>query len=99
MRCYEKNIEIHDYLVKKGNNRRITQTYATLIDHLNRCRIIASRIPGRVSKSHEQHLSIVEALERRDSALAEKRMSDHLRSLLNDFLHSEELKSILSFKK
>lgn len=96
MLCYERNIQIHDYLVSKSNNGRINQTYSTLIDHLSRCRIIASRIHGRVQKSHEEHLLIIEALERRNKAAAEKRMSEHLRSLLKDFLHSKELKSILN---
>jgi DNA-binding GntR family transcriptional regulator len=35
----------------------------------------------------------MEAIEQRDKAEAEKRMSEHLRSVLNDFLHSKELRS------
>lgn len=98
MRCYDSNIHIHDYLVKKINNSRITQTYFGLIDHLNRYRIIASRIDGRVPKSQKEHILIVEALKRRNKALAGESMSKHLHSLLNDFLHSKELKGILNTK-
>jgi DNA-binding GntR family transcriptional regulator len=91
--CFACNTRLHDFLISSGNNERITQTYSTLRNHLDRYRNIASLILGRVAKSHQEHLLIFEAIEQRDGGRAEKRMSEHLRSVLNDFLHSRELQS------
>jgi DNA-binding GntR family transcriptional regulator len=46
-----------------------------------------------VAKSHKEHVAIFAAIEKRDGNQAEKRMSEHLRSVLEDFLHSQELQS------
>jgi len=94
-RCYACNIQFHDFLISGSKNERITQAYSTLRDQLDRYRNIASRIFGRVAKSHKEHLLIMEALEQRDGAEAERRMSKHLQSLLEEFLQSRELQSFI----
>jgi len=88
--CYSVNTEFHDALITYTKNPKIQRTYLTLRDHLDRYRNIASRIWGRVGKSHQDHLLIMEALERRDLVHSERHMSDHLRSVLEDLLRSEE---------
>ena len=94
-RCYEANIEFHDFLIAVINNGRIIKAYSNLRDQLDRYRNLASRILGRVAKSHKEHVLIIEAIEQKDKALAGGRMFDHLESVLNDFVHSKELKSFL----
>jgi DNA-binding GntR family transcriptional regulator len=91
--CYSVNTEFHDSLITCTNNPKIQRTYSTLRDHLDRYRNIASRIGGRVGKSHQDHLLIMEALERRDFVRSGKYMSDHLRSVLEDLLRSKEFQA------
>jgi GntR family transcriptional regulator, rspAB operon transcriptional repressor len=88
--CYSVNTEFHDALITYTKNPKIQRTYLTLRDHLDRYRNIASRIWGRVGKSHQDHLLIMESLESRDLVRSGKYMSDHLRSVLEDLLRSEE---------
>lgn len=92
-RCYACNLRFHAFLITNNKNDRISQTYATLRDHLDRYRNIGRHITGRVARSHQEHILIMEALEQQERTLVEQRMSDHLRSVLNEFLQSTELKS------
>jgi DNA-binding GntR family transcriptional regulator len=92
-RCFEANTKFHDFLLTATKNERIIQAYSTLRNHLDRYRNIASLILGRVAKSHQEHLLIVAAIEKKDGNRAEKRMSEHLCSVLEDFLHSKELQT------
>jgi DNA-binding GntR family transcriptional regulator len=90
-KCYSINTQFHDALVGLTNNSKIIQSYSTLRDHLDRYRNIGSRIKGRVAQSHQDHVSILGSIERRDDARSEKKMSAHMRSVLQDILLSEEL--------
>jgi DNA-binding GntR family transcriptional regulator len=90
--CYVFDRQLHELLISHSKNAKIIQTYSTLKDHLYRYWNISTLISGRVAKSHEQHLLIVEALEQRDKMLAETRISDHLKSILEDFVRSNEFK-------
>ena len=92
-RCYSLNLQFHDFIISHSRNERIILTYSTLLDHLDRYRNIGKHITGRVAKSHREHVIIIEALEKRDSILAERRISEHLRSVLKEFLESKELES------
>lgn len=90
--CYIFDRQLHELLISFSKNAKIIQTYSTLKDHLYRYWNISNLISGRVAKSHEQHLLIVESLEQRDKMLAEARVSTHLESVLEDFVHSHEFK-------
>ncbi|MCX5907337.1 MAG: GntR family transcriptional regulator [Deltaproteobacteria bacterium] len=92
--CYSINTEFHDTLILTAKNPKIQRIYMTLRDHLDRYRNIASRIRGRVRKSHREHILIVEALEKRDLVQSEKYLSDHLRSVLDDLLRSKEFHAL-----
>jgi DNA-binding GntR family transcriptional regulator len=92
-RCYSANIQFHDFFIFNSKNSKIIQTYSTIRDHLDRYRNIASQILGRVAKSHKEHLLIMKTLEQRNQAQAEKRISEHLLSVLEEFLQSKELES------
>ena len=69
------------------------QMYYTNRDHLDRYRNPASKIKGRVEKSHKEHLLIMKALEQRKSDQVEIMITRHLHSVLEEFLQSQELKS------
>ena len=90
--CYVFDRQLHEMLISFSKNAKIIQSYSTLKDHLYRYWNFSNLISGRVAKSHEQHLLIVEALEQRDKRLAEARVSTHLESVLEDFVHSYEFK-------
>jgi DNA-binding GntR family transcriptional regulator len=92
-RCLSRNLQFHEFLISQSKNGRIVKAYANLQDHLNRYRNIAKQIVGRVAKSHREHILIMDALEKKDEALAEKKMGDHFRSILEDFLPSAQLGS------
>ncbi len=90
--CYLFDRRLHELLISLSKNAKIIQTYSSLKDHLYRYWNISNLISGRVAKSHEQHLLIVEALEQRNKMLAEERISTHLQSVLDDFVHSAEFR-------
>ncbi len=91
--AYLIDIQLHDLLMKSSKNARIIQTYANLRDHLDRYWHIASLISGRVAKSHQEHLTIIKAIAEKDEAQAEKRISEHLHSVLEEFIQSKEFRS------
>jgi DNA-binding GntR family transcriptional regulator len=91
--CYAANTLFHDALIGMTNNSKITQSFLTLRDHLDRYRNIASRIGGRVEKSHQDHVSIFESIEEKDAIQSSKKMSAHIRDVLQDILSSEEFQA------
>ena len=91
--AYLIDIQLHDFLIKSSKNEKIIQTYVNLRDHLNRYWNIASLISGRVAKSHQEHILIIEAIAQKDEVQAEKRISEHLRSVLEEFIQSKEFRS------
>jgi DNA-binding GntR family transcriptional regulator len=97
-RSHAIHIRFHNFLISESKNERIIQTYLTLSNHLDRYRKIASLISGRIAKSYQEHLLIIEAIERKDELKAERAVSEHLRSLLNDFINSKELQSFCADK-
>jgi DNA-binding GntR family transcriptional regulator len=91
--AYLIDIQLHDFLINSSNNGKLIQTYANLRDHLTRYWNIASLISGRVAKSHQEHLLILEAIAQRDESQAEKRISEHLHSILEEFIQSKEFRA------
>jgi len=87
------NIQFHVFFCSKTNNTRITLAYSMLRDEVDRYWNIAKRNLWRIAKSHKEHIWIFEAIEQRDEIEAERRLLKHLRSLLDDFIHSKELQS------
>lgn len=91
--CHASNIQFHNFLIAESKNDRIIGTYLALSKHLDRYRKIASLISGRIAKSHQEHLLVIEAIEQKNEVEAVRRMSGHIRSILNDFINSKELQS------
>ena len=92
-RAYLIDIQLHDLLIRSSKNAKIIQAYSNLRDHLDRYWHIASLISGRVTKSHQEHMSIIEAIAQKDETQAEKRISEHLHSILEEFIQSKEFRS------
>ncbi len=91
--AYSIDIKMHDLFISNSKNRKIIQTYATLRDHVDRYSNIMGLISGRVTKSHQEHSLIIDALEQGDEVQVEERISAHLQSVLEEFIESKEFKS------
>ncbi len=91
--CYKIDREMHESLISYSRNSKIIQTYQNILDHLYRYWNISTLISGRVAKSHKEHTLIIQALEKRDQNAAETTVSNHLDSVLEDFIRSNEFRS------
>jgi DNA-binding GntR family transcriptional regulator len=91
--AYAIDTKLHDLMISNSKNRKIIQAYSTLRDHVQRYSNIISLISGRVAKSHQEHILIINALEQGDEVQAQEKISAHLRSVLEEFIESNEFKS------
>lgn len=82
--CSENGKKLHDAIINKADNQRLTTIIRNLDDHLQRFRLISDRIQGRLDTSVKEHHEIVNAIRRRDPAAAELAMRNHLFSVLAD---------------
>jgi GntR family transcriptional repressor for pyruvate dehydrogenase complex len=68
----------HAAIASSTHNRAITRIVHALIDLLTQSREESLQIPGRATRSHQDHRRTLKAIQRRDSASAERAMLDHL---------------------
>ena len=68
----------HAAIASSAHNRAITRIVHALIDLLTQSREESLQTPGRPRRSHQDHRRILKAIQRRDSASAERAMLDHL---------------------
>jgi GntR family transcriptional regulator, transcriptional repressor for pyruvate dehydrogenase complex len=68
----------HAAIASSTNNRAITRIVHAVIDLLTQSREESLQIAGRPSRSHEDHLRILEAIRGRRSAAARRAMLDHV---------------------
>jgi DNA-binding GntR family transcriptional regulator len=76
----EKNLDFHFAIVDGSGNERLKQMLSGDLHYLLRVyRHRAHPKPGRAAEVLQEHRAIVDALERRDPAAAERAMREHLR--------------------
>ncbi len=68
----------HASIAASARNRAITRIVNALMDLLTQSREESLQTPGRPTRSHQDHLRILEAIRRRDEAGARRAMLDHL---------------------
>jgi GntR family transcriptional repressor for pyruvate dehydrogenase complex len=68
----------HAAIASSTNNRAITRIVHAVIDLLTQSREESLQIAGRPTRSHEDHLRILEAIRGRRSAEARRAMLDHV---------------------
>lgn len=68
----------HASIAGSARNRAITRMVHTLMDLLSQSREESLQIPGRATRSHQDHRRILEAIRRRDEAAAQRTMREHL---------------------
>ncbi len=88
--CSERGKRLHDAIINKADNQRLTLIIRNLDDHVQRFRLLSDQISGRLNKSVKEHRRVLEALRQRDPAAAEQAMRDHLFSVLRDLSAPEE---------
>lgn len=76
--------EFDAILMSRLDNRRAVSLIGNLQDHMMRIGQLTAEIPGRTSKSIEQHAAIVEALVSGDADAAGEAMREHIESVLAD---------------
>ena len=80
--------ELHDVLINKVNNRRLTVFLEELDSSYERIRHFSILIPDRLERSFEQHKAILAALRVRNPSQAEHAIEDHLISVREEILSS-----------
>lgn len=82
--CSQHGQRLHQAIIAKADNQRLTLILHNLDDHVRRFRALSDRISGRLNKSVGEHRRVLAALYERDPAAAEAAMRDHLFSVLSD---------------
>jgi DNA-binding GntR family transcriptional regulator len=82
--CSELGKGLHDAIIDKADNLRLTLIIRNLDDHVQRFRAISDQISGRLNKSVKEHRRVLDALRHRDPDAAAQAMRDHLHSVLQD---------------
>jgi DNA-binding GntR family transcriptional regulator len=77
----ETNIRFHQQLLKLSKNALINQIADNLFAHMRSIRLATIGEDDRVERSIIDHMHIIEALERRDTELAEKLARQHTLNL------------------
>jgi DNA-binding GntR family transcriptional regulator len=80
--------EFDDVLFDQIRNSRIRALIENLRAHLTRIGLLTAEIPGRIEASVDEHERILEAIATRDPDLAERYMSEHIRSVRDDQLRA-----------
>lgn len=80
--------QLHDILVEKVNNNQLIKYLSELDTHYTRFRHFSALVPGRLQKSHQQHLNILAALKDKDADRAEQMIANHITSVRDDILTS-----------
>ncbi len=89
-RMSQLNSEFHAIIVKGSGNEELKRVMDSLSEKLHRVRVLSISYPGRFRESYKEHLSIYEAIEKKDIPLAEKRVEEHLSSIMRILLKRYE---------
>lgn len=76
----------HRRFMEIARSPRLLAAYGDVDSQMERIRIIAGHIPGRVDVSVDEHSRVLAAIEARDAGAAERAVHDHLTSLLAAYL-------------
>lgn len=88
---FQKNLTLHERLVELSMNRKLIDWYRNLDAHIRMARAHCAASSGwkeRIPQEYEEHMAIIDALERKDVAALKEALNTHLqrakRSLLAD---------------
>lgn len=72
------SMSFHDAIVTASGNPRVIQHFQIVKQHLRRYQLLAFSRLNRAQRANEEHAEILEALEHRDLALVERRLTEHI---------------------
>jgi DNA-binding GntR family transcriptional regulator len=97
---FECDTKLHELILNISGNTRIHTIISNLSGQIHRIRFISGHIEGRIDSTVKEHLEIINAIKKKDPALAEKKMKIHIlttkKILLQPSQMEEQLTSILS---
>jgi DNA-binding GntR family transcriptional regulator len=76
----EHDIHLHKSIVESTSNGRLAQILSTLEDQVHRIRQRAMNHATRVPATLAEHRAVLEAIQKRDGASAERAMREHLQA-------------------
>src|SRR3989449_9716108 len=76
-----QDVQFHAAIAVAAHNPAIMRIVHGIMDLLTQSREESLNTPGRPTRSHEDHRRMLEAIQRRDSAAAERAMLDHLNAV------------------
>lgn len=77
----DANIRFHELVLQISRCGKLIDQAASIFDHMRWIRFQTVVFKDRLIKSHNEHLQIIAALEKRDADLAEKKMRNHIEKL------------------
>jgi DNA-binding GntR family transcriptional regulator len=77
----DANIVFHELVLRASHCEKLIEMAGNLFDHIRWIRFRTIVFEDRFTKMQKEHLAIIEALEKRDQDLAEKRMRFHIEGL------------------
>jgi DNA-binding GntR family transcriptional regulator len=83
----DANVKFHEIVLNASQCGKLIELANNLFDHIRMIRFRTITFGERSKKSLKEHLRIIQALETRDPAMAEKRMREHIEGLAR---HVEE---------
>lgn len=93
-RLVEADTEFHDLLYRASRNQRLVQIIGNLREQIQRLRAASLATPGRMQEMLAEHKQIVEAVARRNGALARRLAEQHIENaeyrMLQCLLEQEE---------
>jgi DNA-binding GntR family transcriptional regulator len=77
----DANIVFHELVLRTSQCGKLIELAGNLFDHIRWIRFRTIVFEDRFSKMQKEHMAIIEALEKREPGLAEKRMRFHIEGL------------------
>lgn len=78
--------DLHKVIIESTKNKRWITVSNYLQNQIIRLLNMSEHIPGRITRSLEEHLLIIDAIIAGDSLMAESHMRSHIESNMNDML-------------
>jgi DNA-binding GntR family transcriptional regulator len=82
--------EFHQIIYRAARSKTLYKISQTLSDHTLRFRLACIHVPALAQRAKQGHMKIFQAIQARDSIMAEKMVEDHLDTVTLDILNQLE---------
>jgi DNA-binding GntR family transcriptional regulator len=89
----QADLDFHTLVITKSRNTLLINMMKTLNDHIQMLRLRTVSLEGRPEQSLTEHLKIIDALGRKESALAETLMREHIRNVTTSVLKDKDVEN------